>query len=228
MPIEHTLKMPSEAEINAELREMGKYRKEDELNCGSCGYNTCREKAIAVLQGKAEISMCLPYLKDKAESFSDCIVNNTPNGLVRAERKSGSAADQRRRTEDYELAFRVGCPRRARSADSGSRGISARFCRQNATSATKESTLRNTKNMLKQTVVYDADVSPSHLHNARRYRRGNRARKERKHLAARQSKSPTRSSTSRCASYRKSRRFSARPRQKPKIALDETEGVNRQ
>ena len=81
VPIEHTLQMPSEAEINAELREMGKYRKEDELNCGSCGYNTCREKAIAVLQGKAEISMCLPYLKDKAESFSDCIVNNTPNGL---------------------------------------------------------------------------------------------------------------------------------------------------
>ena len=81
VPIEHTLQMPSEAEINAELREMGKYRKEDELNCGSCGYNTCREKAIAVLQGKAEISMCLPYLKDKAESFSACIVNNTPNGL---------------------------------------------------------------------------------------------------------------------------------------------------
>ena len=81
VPIEHTLQMPSEAEINAELREMGKYRKEDELNCGSCGYNTCREKAIAVLQGKAEISMCLPYLKDKAESFSDCSVNNTPNGL---------------------------------------------------------------------------------------------------------------------------------------------------
>lgn len=81
VPIDHKLQMPSEAEINAELREMGKYRKEDELNCGSCGYNTCREKAIAVLQGKAEISMCLPYLKDKAESFSDCIVNNTPNGL---------------------------------------------------------------------------------------------------------------------------------------------------
>ena len=54
----------------------------DELNCGSCGYDTCREKAIAIYQGKAEISMCLPYLKDKAESFSDNIVNNTPNGLI--------------------------------------------------------------------------------------------------------------------------------------------------
>ena len=61
---------------------MGKNRPEDELNCGSCGYNTCREKAIAIYHGKAEISMCLPYLKDKAESFSDCIVNNTPNGLI--------------------------------------------------------------------------------------------------------------------------------------------------
>ena len=54
----------------------------DELNCGSCGYATCRDKAVAIYQGKAEISMCLPYLKDKAESFSDTIVRNTPNGLI--------------------------------------------------------------------------------------------------------------------------------------------------
>ncbi len=73
---------PSEAEINSVLRQMGKFRPEQELNCGSCGYNTCREKAIAVCKGKAEISMCLPYLKDKAESFSDTIVENTPNGLI--------------------------------------------------------------------------------------------------------------------------------------------------
>jgi len=61
---------------------MGKFKPSDELNCGSCGYDTCREKAVAIYQGKAEISMCLPYLKDKAESFSDNIVNNTPNGLI--------------------------------------------------------------------------------------------------------------------------------------------------
>ena len=54
----------------------------DELNCGTCGYNTCRDKAVAIIQGKAEVSMCLPFLKDKAESFSDTIVNNTPNGLI--------------------------------------------------------------------------------------------------------------------------------------------------
>ena len=80
--IEHKLAMPSENEIMAVLRQMGKFRPADELNCGSCGYNSCREKAIAIIQGKAEISMCLPFLKDKAESFSDTIVKNTPNGLI--------------------------------------------------------------------------------------------------------------------------------------------------
>ncbi len=80
--IEQRLAMPSEQEINNVLRQMGKFKPAQELNCGSCGYNTCREKAIAIIHGKAEISMCLPFLKDKAESFSDTIVNSSPNGLI--------------------------------------------------------------------------------------------------------------------------------------------------
>ena len=80
--IDHKAMQPAEYEITAVLRQMGKFRPSDELNCGSCGYNSCREKAIAIIQGKAEISMCLPFLKDKAESFSDTIVRNTPNGLI--------------------------------------------------------------------------------------------------------------------------------------------------
>ncbi|MBE7052448.1 MAG: histidine kinase [Ruminococcaceae bacterium] len=80
--IEHRLQMPTETEIFNVLRQMGKFKPSDELNCGSCGYNSCREKAIAICQGKAEISMCLPFLKDKAESFSDTVVKNTPNGLI--------------------------------------------------------------------------------------------------------------------------------------------------
>ena len=80
--IEHALPMPTEMEIMAVLRKMGKFRPSDELNCGTCGYNTCRDKAIAICQGKAETSMCLPFLREKAESFSDTIVNNTPNGLI--------------------------------------------------------------------------------------------------------------------------------------------------
>ncbi len=81
-PININKKEPSEYEIMQILKQMGKTKPTDELNCGSCGYNTCREKAKAIYQGKAEISMCLPYLKEKAESFSDCIVSNTPNGLI--------------------------------------------------------------------------------------------------------------------------------------------------
>ena len=80
--IDHKLAAPSEDEILATLRQMGKTKPSDELNCGTCGYNSCREKAIAIIQGKAEVSMCLPNLIDKAESFSDTIVNNTPNGLI--------------------------------------------------------------------------------------------------------------------------------------------------
>ena len=80
--IQHKLSQPSEAEIMSVLRQMGKFKPSDELNCGTCGYNSCREKAIAVIQGKSEASMCLPNLLDKAESFSDTIVRNTPYGLI--------------------------------------------------------------------------------------------------------------------------------------------------
>ncbi len=81
-PVQRASKTPSEYELIEILREMGKYKPEHELNCGSCGYNTCREKATAIYQGKAEISMCLPFLKEKAESFSDAIVKNSPNALI--------------------------------------------------------------------------------------------------------------------------------------------------
>jgi uncharacterized Fe-S cluster-containing protein len=64
------------------LRKIGKKNPEQELNCGTCGYNTCREKAQAVLEGKANLFMCLPYLIEKAESFSDDIIKNTPNGII--------------------------------------------------------------------------------------------------------------------------------------------------
>ena len=64
------------------LYKMGKTSPEKELNCGSCGYPTCRDKAIAILEGKARIEMCLPFLKEKAESFSDTIIHNTPTAIL--------------------------------------------------------------------------------------------------------------------------------------------------
>lgn len=73
---------PGNDAIKDILRKMGKTLPEHELNCGSCGYNTCREKAIAVFYGKADLTMCLPFLKEKAESFSDKIINNSPNAII--------------------------------------------------------------------------------------------------------------------------------------------------
>lgn len=73
---------PSEEQIERTLIEMGKSDKSKQLNCGSCGYSTCRDKAIAIIQGKAVKEMCLLFLMEKAQSFSDKVVANTPNGLM--------------------------------------------------------------------------------------------------------------------------------------------------
>ena len=81
-PLQQAARPPLEAQITEVLAKMGKTTMEDQLNCGSCGYNTCREKAIAVIQGKAEQSMCLPYMMKKTEGFSDTIVENSPNGIL--------------------------------------------------------------------------------------------------------------------------------------------------
>ena len=81
-PLNLNRRMPTEEEITSILHQMGKKRPEDELNCGSCGYNTCREKAVAVFQGKASVSMCMPFLMSRAESFSDNIISNTPNAII--------------------------------------------------------------------------------------------------------------------------------------------------
>ncbi|MEG2524446.1 MAG: (Fe-S)-binding protein, partial [Oscillospiraceae bacterium] len=74
--------VPTKDEVLDILKQMGKNSPDDELNCGTCGYDTCREKAVAVFNGKANLQMCLPFLKEKAESFSDNIINNTPNGII--------------------------------------------------------------------------------------------------------------------------------------------------
>lgn len=72
----------SEREIDAILRSTGKYKPEDELNCGACGYATCREKAWAVINGYAPVDICLPYMRERAESMSYEIIQNSPNGIA--------------------------------------------------------------------------------------------------------------------------------------------------
>lgn len=78
--------IPDEKTIRKILTEIGKPTPDKELNCGSCGYNTCREKAIAVYQGKAELYMCLPYMTDLAQSLSNVTINVTPNYIVAVDR----------------------------------------------------------------------------------------------------------------------------------------------
>lgn len=73
---------PTEEEIQEVLLSMGKMSKKDELNCSACGYNTCHEKAISVLNGMSQIDMCLPYTRSVAERLSNEIFYNSPNGIV--------------------------------------------------------------------------------------------------------------------------------------------------
>lgn len=68
---ELVVREPSEQDIQEILHLTGKYKPEDELNCGACGYPTCREKAIAVYQGFAEAEMCLPYMLEKLEKIQE-------------------------------------------------------------------------------------------------------------------------------------------------------------
>jgi signal transduction histidine kinase/iron only hydrogenase large subunit-like protein len=72
------LSAPSEEEITKILHDIGKFSEKDHLNCGACGYATCREHAIAINQGLAEHEMCLPYTIEKLhQSVSDLNDSNT-------------------------------------------------------------------------------------------------------------------------------------------------------
>lgn len=72
----------SESRIRAVLEKTGKSAPEDQLNCGACGYNSCRDQAIAVLDGLAEADMCIPYMRRLAEQRSDRIMETSPNGII--------------------------------------------------------------------------------------------------------------------------------------------------
>ncbi len=75
-------KLINEEEIKEILQKMGKYEKEDELNCGACGYDSCYKKAIAVSQNMSQIDMCIPYMRSLAERMSNEIFQNSPNAIL--------------------------------------------------------------------------------------------------------------------------------------------------
>ncbi len=75
-------RIPTDDEVAEVLARTGKRGKCDELNCGACGYNSCREKAWAVVNGYAEVEMCVPYMREKAESMGNVVIENSPNGII--------------------------------------------------------------------------------------------------------------------------------------------------
>lgn len=74
--------VPTEEQLREILRKTGKNRPDQELNCGACGYSTCREKAIAVFRKKAEVDMCIPYLHQRASSLAHLIMETAPNAIL--------------------------------------------------------------------------------------------------------------------------------------------------
>jgi len=72
----------TEDQIRQALRRVDKHTIEDELNCGACGYPTCREKAVATLRGMAEATMCMPYMRHRAESLRQIVMDVTPNPII--------------------------------------------------------------------------------------------------------------------------------------------------
>lgn len=72
----------SQEDIERVLSKIGKTTPEAELNCGACGYTTCREKAAAVLDGMAELDMCIPYMRSRAESLANLVMQSTANAII--------------------------------------------------------------------------------------------------------------------------------------------------
>ncbi|MCR5785895.1 MAG: histidine kinase [Eubacterium sp.] len=75
-------KLPSEEEIDELMKVIGNISGQPPLDCGACGYNTCRAKAIAMYQGKSPKTMCLMYSFEKARSMSNLVMTNTPNIIM--------------------------------------------------------------------------------------------------------------------------------------------------
>ncbi len=83
---------PPEDELQAILERMGKSAPEDLLDCGACGYETCREHALAIWQGLAEVEMCLPYAVERLRHTVDELeeanrsLESTKEALVKSEK----------------------------------------------------------------------------------------------------------------------------------------------
>ncbi|MCX7772868.1 MAG: PAS domain-containing protein, partial [Clostridia bacterium] len=85
--LQREVQIPSEQVLQGILNSIGKFTRDKELNCGACGYSSCRDKAIAVYNNRAQLHMCLPYMRERAESMSNLIINTTPNAIFALDEK---------------------------------------------------------------------------------------------------------------------------------------------
>jgi len=92
MPDDQRIAVPFEEEISLIMAKMGKLKPEDELNCGACGYDNCREHAMAIFKGLAESEMCLPHTIEQLRmtisklATSDEQLANTREALIQSEK----------------------------------------------------------------------------------------------------------------------------------------------
>ncbi|HOJ73676.1 MAG TPA: [Fe-Fe] hydrogenase large subunit C-terminal domain-containing protein [Phycisphaerae bacterium] len=84
-PNDQRMPAPQHDELTEIMIRMGKLRPEDELNCGACGYETCREHAFAIFKGLAEHEMCLPYTIDQLRKTIAQLAN-TQEALMQSEK----------------------------------------------------------------------------------------------------------------------------------------------
>jgi iron only hydrogenase large subunit-like protein len=78
---------PAREAVEAALRRTGKYSVEDELNCGGCGYDACRDFARAMIEGRAEAAMCVSYMRKLAQKKANGLLKSIPSGVVIADRE---------------------------------------------------------------------------------------------------------------------------------------------
>jgi iron only hydrogenase large subunit-like protein len=71
-----------DAQIREALRNVGKFSSDDELNCGGCGYDSCREFAIALINRKAERAMCVTYMRKLAHKKANALIQKMPSAVV--------------------------------------------------------------------------------------------------------------------------------------------------
>lgn len=86
-------------QIQEVLNQVDKCSPDDELNCGACGYVSCRVKAIPALRGMAERTMCIPYVRSRAESLTNVVID------VRSSRSGSSAPPRKGRRGAHSAVF---------------------------------------------------------------------------------------------------------------------------